>query len=337
MGLCASTPTRLDDAAGGGGGGGGGGSTNIQNPASSAFQNVNSNEQRASRKSFSEECKLQTRLESKRGRRQVVMEAGDGDDLVQYTAAKLLTFQQGLPKKTSEQTKWLHDVLSNNFFMFNEMESETKIALVDAMDRIEMTHELDNPKDIIKQGDHNSEYMYVIEKGIFEIFINDINVASLGKEKIFGELALLYDAPRAATVTTSSCESDGDAPGEIVLWRIGRDVFKYLIKSVVQQSNASIIETLNSIDLLSNLTKNQKLQMSEVLEPVKFKKNDIIIKQGDEGHIFYIIKSGTVVCQDIEHKSEDLHLSAGAYFGELALLTTKPRQRDVIATSETTW
>ena len=77
--------------------------------------------------------------------------------------------------------------------------------------------------------------------------------------------------------------------------------------------------------------------MSEVLEPVKFEKNDIIIKQGDEGHIFYIIKSGTVVCQDIKQKSEDLHLSAGAYFGELALLTTKPRQRDVIATSGTTW
>jgi len=331
MGLCASTPTSTN--------------VQIQNPVSSTFQNVNANEQSSSnggkgnksRKSFSEECKLQTRLDSKRGRRQVVMEAGDGDDIVQYTAAKLLTFQQGLPTKTLEQTKWLHDVLSNNFFMFNEMESETKIALVDAMDRIVMKHELDNPTDIIKQGDHNSEYMYIIEKGIFEIFVNDINVASLGKNKIFGELALLYDAPRAATVTTSSCESDYDGSGEIILWRIGRDVFKYLIKSVVQQSNASIIETLNSVELLSNLTNNQKLQMSEVLEPVKFEKNDIIIKQGDEGHIFYIIKSGTVVCQDIKQKSEDLHLSAGAYFGELALLTTKPRQRDVIATSGTTW
>lgn len=58
--------------------------------------------------------------------------------------------------------------------------------------------------------------------------------------------------------------------------------------------------------------------------------NEHIIHQGDEGNIFYIIKSGSVVCRDVEMKSEDLVLHAGDYFGELALLTSKTRQRAVV-------
>jgi CRP-like cAMP-binding protein len=178
--------------------------------------------------------------------------------------------------------------------------------------------------------------MYVVEHGVFDILVNGNNVASLGRDTIFGELALMYDAPRAATVATSSSKSDEEAPGQIVLWRIGRDVFKYLIKSVVQQSTVSISETLGKVKLLEPLTDDQKLQMGKVLEPVKFEKDDVILHQGDEGHIFYIIKSGSVVCRDTKGQSEDLHLTDGDYFGELALLTSKPRQRDVIATSQTT-
>ena len=71
-------------------------------------------------------------------------------------------------------------------------------------------------------------------------------------------------------------------------------------------------------------------------EPISYSENEHIIHQGDEGNIFYIIKSGSVVCRDVEMKSEDLVLHAGDYFGELALLTSKTRQRDVIALQENT-
>lgn len=73
------------------------------------------------------------------------------------------------------------------------------------------------------------------------------------------------------------------------------------------------------------------------MEPISFNDNDKIVNQGDSGDIFYIIKSGSVVCTDVnaEDNSTDIVLGAGEYFGELALMTSKPRARDVIACEET--
>ena len=79
-------------------------------------------------------------------------------------------------------------------------------------------------------------------------------VGNFGKDIVFGELALLYDAPRAATIKVTSTAT--------VLWRIGRDVFKYLIRSAVQATSTQIMDTLNQVALLQPLTNDQKLQVS---------------------------------------------------------------------------
>jgi hypothetical protein len=79
-------------------------------------------------------------------------------------------------------------------------------------------------------------------------------VGNFGKDIVFGELALLYDAPRAATIKVTSTAT--------VLWRIGRDVFKHLIRSAVQATSTQIMDTLNQVALLQPLTNDQKLQVS---------------------------------------------------------------------------
>merc|ERR550525_2248599 len=65
---------------------------------------------------------------------------------------------------------------------------------------------------IIEQGDTNSDYMYIVMEGEFEVIKEDreksaenveataATEATLSKGSIFGELALLYFKPRAATV-----------------------------------------------------------------------------------------------------------------------------------------
>lgn len=89
-------------------------------------------------------------------------------------------------------------------------------------------------------------------------------VGNFGKDIVFGELALLYDAPRAATIKVTSTAT--------VLWRIGRDVFKYLIRSAVQATSTQIMDTLNQVALLQPLTNDQKLQVSaKCQDPFVFK------------------------------------------------------------------
>ncbi|RYH23727.1 cyclic nucleotide-binding domain-containing protein [archaeon] len=56
--------------------------------------------------------------------------------------------------------------------------------------------------------------------------------------------------------------------------------------------------------------------------------------QGDEGHYFYIIKEGKADCFQTDAAGDQklvASLSGGNYFGEIALLTPKPRQATVKA------
>lgn len=65
---------------------------------------------------------------------------------------------------------------------------------------------------------------------------------------------------------------------------------------------------------------------------------ETIIRKGDHGDTFFMIKSGAVVCTDIISRGEpidDLALGPGDFFGERALLMSEPRAANVLATSDT--
>jgi cAMP-dependent protein kinase regulator len=55
----------------------------------------------------------------------------------------------------------------------------------------------------------------------------------------FGELALLYNAPRAATIVCKSeiCE----------LWSLDRNTFSYIIKSAVQKKEKNMMISLKKL------------------------------------------------------------------------------------------
>lgn len=53
---------------------------------------------------------------------------------------------------------------------------------------------------IIQQGATNGDTFYVVQSGACDVLVNDVRVATRGPGTAFGELALLYACPRAATV-----------------------------------------------------------------------------------------------------------------------------------------
>lgn len=56
---------------------------------------------------------------------------------------------------------------------------------------------------IIKEGDIGSA-VYVIEEGTLEVSKNDQFLSKMGPQKMFGELAILYNCTRTATVKGAS-------------------------------------------------------------------------------------------------------------------------------------
>ena len=65
-------------------------------------------------------------------------------------------------------------------------------------------------------------------------------------------------------------------------------------------------------------------RLVDCLHENTWKKDDVVITQGDEGNEFFIIESGEFKC--FVNGNEVASLTAGAYFGEIALLTKKRRQ-----------
>lgn len=112
-------------------------------------------------------------------------------------------------------------------------------------------------------------------------------------------------------------------------------MFRNLISSAAAKSTSETAQVLSSYSLFENLSSDQKALLCDVVIPVHFASGETIVRQGEEGNTFYIIKSGSVTCVDEIGTGAPLTLESGMYFGELALINNKPRARSVTAREAT--
>jgi len=224
-------------------------------------------------------------------------------------------------KKNSSQISTIRKALMENF-IFATLSDEELTSLVDAMDIVPVAA----GENIITQG-AEGDYYYVVEKGTFSVMVNNSVVGQITEGKSFGELALLYNQPRAATIRA-------DTAAEV--YSLDRDTFRYTLAHSSANRNAETQAALSKVSLLSTLTEDQIAKVSEAVELVTYNPGDTIIKKGSEGNIFYMIKDGVVKVSDVGANSQfaDHKLRAGDYFGERALVTGEPRAANVVAESK---
>lgn len=184
---------------------------------------------------------------------------------------------------------------------------------------------------VIKEGD-TGDFFYVVESGVFNITVNKSSekiVSVAHKGATFGELALVYNCPRQATI---SCAQAGR------LWALDRVTFRRLVARNQMDQIGECKSALQKVELLKPLTDSQMGQLAEAAQIVTFTKGERIIKKGERGNVLYIIKNGTVVCTDVGNARglESLRLSDNDYFGERALMTHEPRAANVTAETDVT-
>jgi len=180
-------------------------------------------------------------------------------------------------------------------------------------------------KDCITQGAKGGELFYVVEEGKFTILVENKEVTTMSEGTCFGELALLHNAPRAATVRA---ETDSK------VWAIHRHIFRSTVESVTTGQLNKYSEFLLSVDLLSPLSHAERAEIAGALEQKDVKAGSVIFEQGVEGSTFYIVQKGAVT---IEKDGEKVAtLKAGQYFGERALQTKENRAAKAVAEKDTT-
>ena len=102
----------------------------------------------------------------------------------------------------------LRKSITNNV-LFSHLDDHESQDIFDAMFKTEFkTGEM-----IIKQGDDGDNF-YVIHQGVVDILVNDVKVVDITEGDSFGELALIYGTPRAATAIAAS--------NSVLLWGLDR-------------------------------------------------------------------------------------------------------------------
>lgn len=227
--------------------------------------------------------------------------------------------------KTDEQRRRLVAAVQK-IFLFKALDPEQLNEVLDAM----FEKEVGPGEKIIEQGDDGDNF-YVIDSGQYDCFQTQQGggdpklVFQYNGEGFFGELALMYNTPRAATVISTS-------PGTI--WGLDRKTFKRILCESTSKKRTTYKAFLESVPMLSSLEPYEILNLADALERKYYSNGDCIIKEGDGADNFYIVESGNVEItrQDAAGKTVFLNTcTSGQYFGELALLTHKPRAASVHA------
>jgi CPA1 family monovalent cation:H+ antiporter len=93
-----------------------------------------------------------------------------------------------------------------------------------------------------------------------------------------------------------------------------------------------LTEMLSKVPIFASLEEGQIAQLARTLTPELFPPGERIISAGEQGDRMFFIASGAV---DVLVGLEPIRLKAGDFVGEMALLTDKPRNADVISAGYT--
>jgi putative ABC transport system ATP-binding protein len=106
------------------------------------------------------------------------------------------------------------------------------------------------------------------------------------------------------------------------------------IKSDVAVQETSVIcEFLKGFPLFSDLTPNTLAEVADKMMVHDVEPGTVVIRQGDAGELFYLIRSGNVdvLIDDGTQEKKVAELKEGQYFGEAALITDEPRNATIVA------
>jgi len=174
---------------------------------------------------------------------------------------------------------------------------------------------------LIQQGDTGTSaaQLYVVKSGKFEVLERRNNVMFKVNTKergdCFGEISLMYNCPRSATVAATT---------DAVVWVLERETFKTIVQNVAEESASQVELFLNSVPLLANLSYAEKMELVDAFCEEHFAAGFTVIKEGDAGDKFYIVKDGEASV--IKDGKEVNRLFKADFFGEMALLNDEPRK-----------
>lgn len=228
------------------------------------------------------------------------------------------------PKSDSQRARLAEAV--KHILLFRSLDGDQMQEVIDAMFERKVT----KGEFVIKQGEDGDNF-YVIASGKYKVFVKidgESQARAVGGYDgagSFGELALMYNMPRAASVQS---EAEGS------LWAMDRQTFRRIVLKNAFKKRQMYETLIDTVPMLKSLENYERMNLADALVPRSYSAGDAIIRQGDAADGMYFVEDGMVRIVKVDHNGVEKELnraSKGGYFGELALLTKKPRAATVYA------
>lgn len=145
-------------------------------------------------------------------------------------------------------------------------------------------------------------------------------VAELGPGDLFGEMTCMNFYPRSATVIAET---------DVVAFEMLRNVLDIMMKNksfraqIDQNYRRRALENhLRGVPMFADLSPDFIEHLKESVELQRFAPGQLIARQGDAAHSFYLVRIGFVKISETYPGGELVlaYLSRGDYFGEIGLL-----------------
>jgi len=238
--------------------------------------------------------------------------------------------KKSVPKPDEERALIMAAVEKNTLFR-----GCTQEELLDIVDVFE-PYDCVAGQTVIHQGD-DGHHFFVVESGSLGIFMKmgDHEEVEVGKPYskgcAFGELALLYGSPRAATIRAlDACK----------LWSLCRTDFRGITGQHKLKRMQRQVGFIGRIKIGEKVLKDF-MSSSEINDMVlatrdyMYKAGEEIVREGDKGDKLYLIESGSVeVFKKANGSTPVAVLSEGQFFGEKALLSDDVRSATCIAQTD---
>lgn len=237
--------------------------------------------------------------------------------------------------KTPEQTELIARALKANVNLntIAHLDDERIKAITAVM----WKEDISSGQKVVTEGDLQADYFYVVQSGSFSITKEEKrqSVAQALSQEMgtveaggsFGELALLYFAPRAATITAKSDAS---------VWVTARQQFKEVLLKANEGEAKANVQHIQKCNVFKALKDGEQKQLAEAMHEMTFAKDETIFEEGEAGTQFFLLIAGKVAV--IKGGKEVSQLEAtpaqAQYFGEKALETNAPRAATIKVVSD---
>ncbi len=196
-------------------------------------------------------------------------------------------------------------------------------------------------KKLFSQGEQDN-FTYYLLNGEVEFIDSDGNKSSLASKSKQCRYPLEHHQPRQKTAISKTeihyFKIDNDLLDVLLTWDQNKNYIVNEIGSNEDNENDWMTQILQ-LEIFRQIPPANIQAMFQRIQSLPVKKDEVIIKQGDEGDFYYIIKSGS--CRVIQNSKETgdkelkiADLEAGIGFGEDALISNSPRNASIIMNTD---